>query len=128
MQTFSHDGFEFETDEYGTVLPTAKNAVEIVVALRQGKSVLVALYLGASTMKNVLFALPTVGRPANAYRLNQMVVAVDRCSMYQFDLTGGVHVAPGYIEEKLRLGGANSEVMARFINDMRRVAMIKVTA
>lgn len=112
---------EYEQDEWGTVLPTKDTARYIVNQLRLRRSVLLAIGLAEGTMENILFAIPTVGKPANAYRLGggQVVVAVDRMGTYQFDLANGAFTAPAYIQEKLRIGEADAKPLSDLINLMK---------
>ncbi len=110
-----------EKDEYGTVLPTEQTAWFVADKLANGQSVLIALYLGDITMMNILFAIPHAGQPANAYRLGggEMCVAVDRTSMYQFDIAKEGELHWNYVGEKLKLPEPNAKVMADFINKIK---------
>lgn len=111
---------DYELDEYDMVLPSEQTAKAVAEDLRHNQSPLLSLGLGEGTMMNILFALPRVGVPSNAYRLEQIVVAIDRTSMYQFyadKRNGGID--PNYVVEKMKVPMEDAKVLAKFIEMIR---------
>lgn len=108
-------------DEYGEVYNSTITFAGLAQAIRDRGSVVIGWTDQKGTHLDILFVNRPIqyGSLQRGMRLTDLFVSVSSIGMHGFEIDD-IPLDPGYISEKIRIGGSTDEEFADLINGVRK--------